>query len=55
MVDEDKIGLMGHSMGGASSVQLGRERDDIDAVIDLEGTMAGEYVGKHQEGTKKRG
>lgn len=45
MVDEEKIGLMGHSMGGASSVQLGRERNDIDAVIDLEGTMVGEYTG----------
>ena len=41
----DKIGLMGHSMGGATAVELGRERADIDAVIDLEGTMAGEYVG----------
>ncbi len=44
-VDSEKIGLFGHSMGGASSVQLGRERTDIDAVIDLEGTMLGEYVG----------
>lgn len=45
LIDPDKIGLMGHSMGGASSVQLGRERSDIDAVIDLEGTMLGEYIG----------
>lgn len=45
LVDADKIGLFGHSMGGASSVQLGRERNDIDAVIDLEGTMFGEYTG----------
>ena len=44
-IDPDKIGLFGHSMGGASSVQLGRERTDIDAVIDLEGTMLGEYAG----------
>ncbi len=44
-INEEKIGLLGHSMGGASSVQLGRERDDIDAVIDLEGTMLGEYTG----------
>lgn len=43
--DVEKIGLFGHSMGGAASVQLGRERDDIDAVIDLEGTMLGEYIG----------
>lgn len=45
MVDTERIGLFGHSMGGASSVALGRIRDDIDAVIDLEGTMMGEYVG----------
>lgn len=45
LIDPDKIGLFGHSMGGAASVQLGRERTDIDAVIDLEGTMLGEYVG----------
>ncbi|MDE7286031.1 MAG: dienelactone hydrolase family protein, partial [Lachnospiraceae bacterium] len=45
VIDSEKIGLFGHSMGGASSVALGRERDDIDAVIDLEGTMLGEYVG----------
>lgn len=45
LVDVNKIGLFGHSMGGATAVQLGRKRNDIDAVIDLEGTMAGEYVG----------
>ena len=43
--DTDKIGLMGHSLGGASSVALGRERDDIDAVVDLDGTMLGDIVG----------
>ena len=45
LVDLAKIGLMGHSMGGATAVQLGRERDDISAVIDLDGTMLGEYTG----------
>ncbi|MDE5576435.1 MAG: hypothetical protein K2J11_03500, partial [Oscillospiraceae bacterium] len=29
MTDTEKIGLMGHSIGGAAAVQLGRERDDI--------------------------
>ncbi len=42
MTDTDKIGLMGHSMGGATAVALGRERDDIDAVIDLDGSMLSE-------------
>lgn len=43
--DLTKIGLMGHSMGGATAVQLGRERGDVSAVIDLDGTMLGEYTG----------
>lgn len=43
-INSNKIGLFGHSMGGATAVQIGRERNDIDAVIDLEGTMLGEYV-----------
>ena len=45
MTDVSRIGLMGHSMGGATAVQLGRERSDINAVIDLDGTMLGEYIG----------
>ena len=45
MTDVSRIGLMGHSMGGATAVELGRERSDINAVIDLDGTMLGEYVG----------
>ena len=45
MTDTARIGLMGHSMGGATSVELGRERGDISAVIDLDGTMLGEYLG----------
>ncbi len=45
MTDISKIGLMGHSMGGAAAVELGRERNDISAVIDIDGTMLGEYQG----------
>ncbi|MDO4333679.1 MAG: hypothetical protein Q4C58_13475 [Eubacteriales bacterium] len=44
MADIAHIGLMGHSMGGAASVSVGRERDDIGAVIDLDGTMLGEQL-----------
>lgn len=51
LINPEKIGLFGHSMGGATSVQVGRERDDIDAVVDLEGTMFGEYV-DFQNGTE---
>ena len=45
MIDTDHIGLFGHSLGGATAVAVGRERSDISAVIDLEGTMFGEYEG----------
>ncbi|MDE6088430.1 MAG: hypothetical protein K2G25_08605 [Oscillospiraceae bacterium] len=44
MTDTETIGLMGHSIGGAASVQLGRERDDITAVVDIDGTMLGEEI-----------
>lgn len=44
-VDDTKIGLFGHSLGGATAVNVGRQRNDIDAVINLEGTMLGEYTG----------
>lgn len=49
MTDISRIGLMGHSMGGATAVALGRERSDIAAVIDLDGTMLGEYYGVENE------
>jgi len=45
LIDPDKIGLIGHSLGGASSAQLGRDRDDVDAVINLDGTLLGERTG----------
>ena len=44
-IDMQSVGLMGHSMGGAASAALGRERKDVSAVIDLDGTMLSEYAG----------
>ena len=44
LIDTTKIGLIGHSMGGATAVTCGR-RDDITAVVDLDGTMIGENTG----------
>lgn len=44
LIDIKKIGLFGHSMGGATSVTAGR-RSDVSAVIDLDGTMFGEVLG----------
>ena len=43
-IDIDKIGMMGHSLGGATSVTIGRTRGDVKAVIDLDGTMLGEEL-----------
>ncbi|WP_099469619.1 alpha/beta hydrolase family protein [Konateibacter massiliensis] len=43
-IDLSKIGIMGHSLGGATAVTVGRQRNDIDAVIDLDGTMLGEEL-----------
>lgn len=43
-IDLEKIGMMGHSLGGATSVTIGRIRGDVKAVIDLDGTMLGEEL-----------
>lgn len=48
-VDGQKIGLIGHSLGGEASVQVARERiangqNDIDAVVNLDADLSGEYV-----------
>ena len=44
LVDGQKIGLMGHSLGGESSAQVARERKDIEAVVNLDADLSGEYV-----------
>ncbi len=49
-IDPQHIGLFGHSMGGAACEALGRQRDDIDAVIVLEGMMLGELTGADETG-----
>lgn len=43
-IDFDKIGIMGHSLGGATAVAIGRCRDDVDAVVDIDGTMLTEQI-----------
>jgi dienelactone hydrolase len=44
MMDLDRIGLMGHSLGASAAAQLGRERAGIDAVVDLDADLLGDYV-----------
>jgi len=36
LINTEKIGIFGHSMGGAASVWLERERDDIGAVVNID-------------------
>lgn len=43
-IEVESIGLFGHSLGGATAAETGRTREDIDAVIVLDGTMIGESV-----------
>ncbi len=47
-LDIERIGVLGHSMGGATAAWIGREDDAIDAVIVLDGTLMGEIVGFEQ-------
>lgn len=35
-IDTTKLGVMGHSLGGAAALGIGRTRNDVDAVISLE-------------------
>jgi dienelactone hydrolase len=44
-MDLDHIGLMGHSLGGATAARIGRTDKDIDAVAVIDGTMLGEITG----------
>ena len=49
-IDPEHIGLFGHSMGGAACEALGRQRNDVDAVIVMEGMMLGELTGADETG-----
>lgn len=42
--DTAKIGILGHSLGGAAAAQIARNRNDISAVINFDGTLLGDEV-----------
>jgi len=44
LIDIARIGLMGHSLGGASVGLVARERGDVDAVVLLDADLQGDYV-----------
>ncbi len=50
VIDTEHIGLFGHSMGGAACEAVGRQREDIDAVIVMEGMLLGELTGADETG-----
>ncbi len=43
-INTEKIGVFGHSMGGAASVWLSRERDDVRAVVNIDAPFFSELV-----------
>ncbi|MBB4824801.1 dienelactone hydrolase/uncharacterized membrane protein YidH (DUF202 family) [Sporosarcina luteola] len=43
-INTEKIGVFGHSMGGAASVWLSRERDDISAVVNIDAPFFSELI-----------
>ncbi|MGV8904972.1 MAG: alpha/beta hydrolase family protein [Acetobacterium sp.] len=45
LVDQAKIGVMGHSLGGAAALGIGRMREDVGAVIALESPFMCDIVG----------
>lgn len=45
LIDPDRIGLVGHSLGGSAVLGVGRLRDDIGAVVGLEAPYMTEIVG----------
>ncbi|WP_442602417.1 alpha/beta hydrolase family protein [Paenibacillus sp. KN14-4R] len=47
-INTEKIGVFGHSMGGAASVGLGRERKDVNAVVNIDAPFFSELVYKRE-------
>lgn len=45
LVDVERVGVMGHSLGGSAALGVPRQRDDIDAVIALESPFLYDIVG----------
>ncbi len=45
LVDAQRIGVMGHSLGGAAALGIGRMRDDVDAVMALDAPFLCDIVG----------
>lgn len=44
LVDRERIGVSGHSMGGSAALELGRHRQDVSAVMALESPFFGDIL-----------
>ena len=50
MIDTEKICVMGHSLGGAAALGIGRMREDVDAVVALEAPFLCDITGVDEQG-----
>ncbi|MEL3962968.1 alpha/beta hydrolase [Lysinibacillus endophyticus] len=49
LINPEKIGVFGHSMGGSASVWVGGKREDIDAVVNLDAPFFSELKFNNQQ------
>jgi len=50
LIDSSRIGVIGHSLGGSAVLGIGRQRDDISAVISLEAPFLCDIQGVNEDG-----
>lgn len=50
-VNSDEVILIGHSLGGTAAINLGREREDIAAVVALESPFSGDITDINEDNT----
>lgn len=49
LIDRERIGVMGHSLGGSAALGIARERRDIDAVAALESPFLHDIIGVSED------
>jgi len=43
LIDKDKIGLFGHSMGGSTAAATGKDRSDISAIVNIDAPLSVDF------------
>ncbi|MGL6197932.1 MAG: alpha/beta hydrolase family protein [Lachnospiraceae bacterium] len=51
LIDMERIGVMGHSLGGSAALGIGRQRNDVNAVIALESPFLCDIQGVNDDGS----